>query len=62
MPRCDDVNIQDNEWFIADDPEFNRNDDKIAQFMLLDFNNTPSLDRIEEPEQKLSYDTAYLVL
>ncbi len=30
--------------------------------MLHDFNNTPSLEEIEEPEEKIFFDTAYSAL
>ncbi len=48
-------------WLIADDPEpeFNMIDNEIVQFVLHDFNNTPSLEEIEEPEVKISFTTAY---
>ncbi len=32
--------------------DFNMNDDEIAQSLLHNFNNTPSLEEIEEPEEK----------
>ncbi len=57
------MNAQDvNEWLIADDPEFNVNNGRIIQSVLHGFNNTPSLEEIEKPEKRFSYDTAYLVL
>ncbi len=40
---------------IADDLEFNINDDEIVQSVLHDFNNTPSLKEIEKPEEKFFY-------
>ncbi len=38
------------------------NVDKIVQFVLHDFNITPSLEEIEELEEKISFGTAYLAL
>ncbi len=50
IPGFPDVNAQDvDEWLIADDPEFNTNDDKIVQSVFHDFNSILSLEEIEEP-------------
>ncbi len=49
-------------WLITDDPAFNVNVDKIVQFVLHDFNDTPSLEEIKEREEKISFDIAYSVL
>ncbi len=38
------------------------NDDKIVQSVIHYFNNTPFLEEIEELEEKISFNTAYLVL
>ncbi len=46
----------------TDDPEFNMNADEIVQSVLYDFNNTPFLEEIEEPEEKISFNTAYGVI
>ncbi len=63
IPGCDDVNEQDvGTWLIADDPEFNMNDDEIFQSVLHNLNNTPSLEEIEESEEKFSFPTVYVVL
>ncbi len=44
----DNANVKDvDEWLIADDPEFNINDDEFVQSMLHDFNNTSSLEETE---------------
>ncbi len=49
-----DVNVQNvDEWLSADNPEFNTNADSIVQFVLYDFNDTPALEGIEEPEEKI---------
>ncbi len=54
------MNAEDlGEWLIADDSEFNMNDDNGVQSVLHNFNNTPSLEEIEEPEEKISFDIAY---
>ncbi len=57
------MNVQDvEEWLIADDPEFNINDNEFVQSALHDFNNTSFLEEIEEPEEKFSFNTAYSAL
>ncbi len=38
------------------------NDDKIVQSVLHDFNNTPSSEKIEKPEEEISFNTAYSTL
>ncbi len=46
------MNAQDvDKWLIADDPEFNMNDDKVVRSMLHDTNNTPSFEEIKEPKE-----------
>ncbi len=63
IPRYDDVNAQDVDGrLITDDLEFNANDDEIVSFVLCNFNNTPSLEKIEEPEEKISFDSGNLAL
>ncbi len=53
------MNAQDvDKWLIADNPEFNMNDE-IVQPVLYGFNNTPFLEETEEPEEKISFDIAY---
>ncbi len=41
------MNVQDddNEWLITDDPELNMKDGEITRSVLYDFNNTPSFRR-----------------
>ncbi len=41
------------EWLIADDPEFNMNDDETVRSVLHDFNNIPPFEEIEESEKKI---------
>ncbi len=62
MPGCGDVNVQDiDEWLIADDQEFN-SDNQTVQSVLHYFNNIPPLEEIKEPEEKISFDTVYSTL
>ncbi len=42
-------------WFITHDSKLNKNDDKIVQSVFHDFNNTPSLEETEEPEEKIFF-------
>ncbi len=57
------MNAQEiNKWLITDDPEFYMNDNDIVQSVLHDFSNTPSLEGIKEPEEKIFYNTAYSAL
>ncbi len=57
------MNVVDiDKWLIVNDPEFNMNDNKIVQPVPYDCNNTPFLEKIEEPEEKTSFSTTYLAL